>query len=81
MSLQEDIDYLGLTQCNFNDECDHCHRPTGNFSYAKLLSFEEADFYICEKCIPVLADRQRKEDQRREEYHKKSITGQYPLDG
>ena len=56
--LQDCIDYLGLQKCEFNDECDFCEKPTGEFSYCEIVSgigYTETNFYICEKCIPEKA--------------------------
>lgn len=61
----EAIKYLGLTKCEFNDECDYCNDPEGESSYCAISSGEgytETDYYICEKCLLPFASKRIKED-------------------
>ena len=62
--LEDQIKFLGLSKCEFSDECDFCDSPTGEASYCSIVSGEgytETAFYICEKCIPEYQEKQEAE--------------------
>lgn len=53
-TVKQDIEYLGLQECEFDDECDFCDEPEGG-TFAAISSgdgYTETDYYICFKCVP-----------------------------
>lgn len=52
MEIKDAIEYLGLEECEFDDECDFCDSPK-NGSFVSLSISEcgtEANYYICGDC-------------------------------
>lgn len=79
MSLQDDIEYLGLVECEFNDSCDYCDDPQGDKSLVSMSvgeGYSEAAFYICKKCLPAEAKKMRETNAE----FKKAMEEQYEID-
>jgi hypothetical protein len=45
------IESIGLTSCEFNDECNFCNDPQ-NGSYARMTGYNSSEiaYFICGKC-------------------------------
>ncbi len=45
------IESIGLSKCEFNNECDFCNEPEQG-SYARLTGYDSSEiaYHICGKC-------------------------------
>lgn len=58
----KELEYVGLTKCDFSDECDCCKDPQGGsfaVGYVNDMCGEECDSYICRKCATESYDEMK----------------------